>query len=219
MHLDVVEVLRCPAAHAESHLVASIDRLEGRYIAEGSLGCPVCETRYPIRDFVARFDKPAVPDPAADTTDPLVPRIGEGEITRAAALLDARTPGVLFVLEGTWGWMASAIAIGFDVHCLVVDPPRGVAPGDGVSMIRVADRLPIAADAAAGAALDDVPPLVPARLAAVVRAVRPGGRVVGPTTLAVPDGVRELARDRRHWVAERTGSAAPPVPLRLGRRA
>jgi protein-L-isoaspartate O-methyltransferase len=56
----------------------------------------------------------------------------------------------------------------------------------------------------------------PDRVAAAALALRPGGRLVAPVGAAVPEGVTELARDGRHWVAERTAAAPPLVPL--GRR-
>ena len=44
----------------------------------------------------------------------------------------------------------------------------------------------------------------------MVRATRVKGRLVGPVSTALPDGVREIARDDVVWVGERE---APPLPL------
>jgi hypothetical protein len=49
-----------------------------------------------------------------------------------------------------------------------------------------------------------------------VAALRPGARLIAPAAAPVPDGARELARDARHWVAERVAPAGPVVPLRRG---
>jgi hypothetical protein len=42
--------------------------------------------------------------------------------------------------------------------------------------------------------------------------------VIGPITLAVPAGVREVARDDQVWVGERTAAATSPiVPIGIRR--
>jgi hypothetical protein len=48
-------------------------------------------------------------------------------------------------------------------------------------------------------------------LASLVRAVRPGGRVLAPASTPRPEGVRELARDDDEWVgvAELPSSLIP----------
>jgi len=50
-------------------------------------------------------------------------------------------------------------------------------------------------------------------VSSAARATRIGGRVVAPVTAAIPDGVRELARDDRVWVGAR--EAMPSVPITL----
>ena len=55
MFLPLVDVLRCPVAHEETWLVASIDRAEDRDIITGALGCPQCLAEYPIRDGIVHF--------------------------------------------------------------------------------------------------------------------------------------------------------------------
>jgi hypothetical protein len=50
-------------------------------------------------------------------------------------------------------------------------------------------------------------------VASGVRAVRAGGRVIGPARIAVPEGVTEIVRDDTVWVGEKT--AAPDGAPRL----
>ena len=50
-------------------------------------------------------------------------------------------------------------------------------------------------------------------IASGVRAVRAGGRVLGPATLPVPEGVTEIVRDEEMWVGEK--NAAPEGAPRL----
>ena len=55
MHLELVELLRCPVPHAPGVLVASADVIANRYVSEGLLGCPGCYAEYVIRGGVTRF--------------------------------------------------------------------------------------------------------------------------------------------------------------------
>jgi hypothetical protein len=213
VHLELVDALRCPAAHEESHLVASIDRLVGRSIAEGSLGCPVCRRTFPIRDFAAWFAAPEQGAPLAPPSGPDVPA-DDDALARAAALLDARTPGALFLLCGERARVATLLALAYDVHCVALNPPPGVDAGDGVSLLHTGDRVPLVSACVAGAALDAAAGARPAFLASVVDAVRAGGRVVGPASVPPPANLRVLAADASDWVAARPGLPAAPVPLR-----
>ena len=57
MFVEIIDLLRCPNAHAESWLVAAAARTVGRHIVEGTLGCPVCEAEMEMRRFRDRTDK------------------------------------------------------------------------------------------------------------------------------------------------------------------
>ncbi len=234
MHIELVDALRCVETHEPSWLVATIDQQEGRYIASGSLGCPVCSARYPIRDFVADFrGGPARQPPAgaagsihtvprAPATVPrapaTVPRApDEDALLRAAALLDIRTPGGPYLLTGAWGALATALFAAYDAQCLLINPPASVIPADGVSILLVDSRMPLAAESARGAAIDESVAREPTLLAGSVRAVRPPGRVVAPARLPLPPSLRELARDDQWWVAERAPAPTEPVPLARAR--
>lgn len=196
MYIDLIDHLRCTANHDESWLVAAVDGMEGRYVARGSLGCPLCQTTYPVRDFVAYFE-PSVsktPDPNRQLQAPT-----DEVVTRLAALLDLRTPGGFVGLASGWSSCAAPLALAFDVQCVVLDSAGLGVPGDGVSVLSVNERIPLAPKSLRAFALD-AGSIAPA---SVVRAVKPGGRVTGPALLAVPDGVNEIARDARDWVGER----------------
>ncbi len=220
MHIELVGALRCVEAHEPSGLVASIDRQEGRYIASGSLGCPVCSARYPIRDYVADFrgvQGRQAPEGAAGTIHADAGAPDDEALLRAAALLDIRTPGGPYLLTGGWGTLASALFAAYDAECLLVNPPHSVAPGDGVSIVLVDGRMPLAPECARGTAIDQAVAQDPTLVADALRAVRPGGRVVAPAGTPLPPDVRELARDQAWWVGERTASPTRPVPLSRAR--
>ncbi|MBW7935561.1 MAG: hypothetical protein H3C62_18525, partial [Gemmatimonadaceae bacterium] len=93
-------------------------------------------------------------------------------------------------------------------------PPAGITEaGVGQGTLRgVGDRWPLAAASLHGLALSRI---TPARAADAVRVLRPSGRLVAPIDTPLPAGVRELARDDRHWVAEKVGDV---IPLARARR-
>ena len=222
MHIDLIELFRCPRPHEESWLVASFDHLAGRHVTEGRLGCPVCRAEYPIEGGLLRFDgsKGAVSDagPAAD--DPSRSRSAGGsgdagargsdaaeddETLRLAALLDLSSGGGVVVLSGSWSENAAKLAaITEDIHILLHDPEFVPAAGDtgSISAIVSPGRLPLAAGAVRAVALgrsgsgDEL-------AGDAARSLREKGRLVAPVGSTLPDGVTELARDERVWVAER----------------
>jgi uncharacterized protein YbaR (Trm112 family) len=213
MHVDLIDALRCPAAHEESWLVATIERWSGRHIESGSLGCPVCRAVYPIEHGTACFAGPPLPDDAtagAGRGD----HAGDDQATlRLAAQLDLTDPGGIVLLGGDYArHVAGLRAVAAARYVAVNAEPD--APGSETSALRVADRLPFAEGTVRAAAFDaGTAPL----LAGAARALQPGGRLVGPAGRAVPDQLRELVRDDTEWVAIReVRQGAGPVPI--GRR-
>jgi hypothetical protein len=213
--IEFVESLRCLRPHESTWLVAAPHRMAGRSIVSGTLGCPACRAEYPIVDGVAYFG--AEPGgPAAARVDPSPPADPE-LVLRAAALLGLAEGGGTAVLGGTWSAAAGALLELAPAHYLLLDPPYPARTGDGISVIRTAGTLPLAAACVRGVALDEATAGAPV-LASAVHALRPGGRLVAPAGAPLPPEVRELARDPRHWVAEREAPPSPPVRLGLARR-
>lgn len=192
MFIELIEALRCPRDHAESPLVVTASRTDARHVMEGLLGCPVCHAEFPIREGEALFpgagDASAAEAPDAETA------------VRLAAFLDLTDARGFAVLCGSWGAQAEEVRAISQAPLLLVNPPRGLDV-TGTGILRVRGRLPVAPSSARAAALDehDDPLLV----ASTVAAVRPGGRVVGAVTRALPEGVRELTRDAQMWIAEK----------------
>ena len=200
MFVELIEALRCPRDHAESPLVVTASRTDARHILDGVLGCPVCRAEFPIRGGEALF----VNDSAAEAVAP------DQEMgMRLAAFLELTDARGFAILCGSWGAHAEEVRALSDAPLLLVNPPDGVDVS-ATGIVRVRGRLPVAPSSARAAALDerDDPLLV----ASAVACVRPKGRIAGPTTVSVPDGVHELTRDARMWVAERR--AAPDGPTR-----
>ena len=188
------------------------ERMVGRDVVEGTLGCPICRAEYPIAAGVAHFD-----GGEPGTTQSELP--DENEAVRLAALLDLTDARGYAILVGTTGSHAARLRELTDVQLLLVNPPPGAAMGAGVSGLTTdsaSSSLPLAAASARAIALDDV--ATPAQLALAVIVASPGGRILAPLALTVPEGVTELARDDHQWVAERTSAGRTSGIVKLQRR-
>lgn len=208
MFIELVELLRCVREHDESWLVASIGEMKERFIRAGTLGCPVCGEEYPIVDGVVDFGgdqhRNATPAPSLEADDLAI---------RAGAFLNVAGGGGVIALGGEWANAAASLTDTLDVRVIAVNAPDGVAESQAVGLIRSRERIPLAASSCAGVALD--PTFGAESLTSAVRAVRPGGRVVGAAGNKLPAGLTLLAEDERCWVAEK-----PPeiTTLRRGNR-
>lgn len=211
MFIELAEVLRCPKSHEESWLVLAADRVDGRDAMEGTLGCPVCKSEFDIKKGIAEFA-------GAPRTKRGI-AIDVGEAMRLAALLDLTDSRGYAILVGEVGALAETLRDLVDVQLLLINPGADVEMGKGLSGLTIRDdwtALPVAAGMARAVALDEA--TIPAQLEAALAVVKVGGRVVAPITLAVPDGAVELARDDRHWVAERIRAPLSSGIISLERR-
>jgi hypothetical protein len=201
MFVELIDRLRCANHHDETWLVAAATHTVNRRLSEATLACPVCDAEFEVRSGEVFFG-------ASVESEPMP--VDDAEAMRAAALLSLEERA-LYLLEGGWGSLAPALPTIVDIDLLLVDPPMGEAhesAGQGV-LRGVGDRWPLAPHSLRGLALDHA---TPARLSDAVRVLSPGGRLVAPSAALVPAGVMELARDDRHWVAERL-----PDVIALGR--
>jgi uncharacterized protein YbaR (Trm112 family) len=212
MFVELLDLLRCPRPHEDAWLVLAATRTDGRDIMEGVLGCPVCQAEYPITTGIARFA-------AAPVNDTPISVPNDEEAVRLAATLDLTGPRGYAVLVGSWGAHAPAVLALTDVQLLLVNPPVDVVMGHGLSGLTIEAgwrSLPLASSSARAIALDDA--TTPGQLAAALELLNDGGRVLAPVSLRLPEGLTELARDGRHWVAQRSRASAPSDIVRIGRR-
>lgn len=212
MFIDLVDALRCPRPHDATWLVAAALEMRGRALLRGTLGCPICRAEFAIVEGIVEFGGAA----RASAEDGDAGDANE-EAVRLAALLGLTEPGGIVAVGGAWEPALDPLRdlVG-EVRALVLEPgpawrarePFGAVRGGGI---------PVATGALRGVALDAATADA-ARLDAAVRALQPRGRLVAPSHLALPNGVTELARDARHWVAERApGVVSDPIPLRRAR--
>ena len=202
MFVELIESLRCPNGHAETALVASADKSEARHIVDGTLGCPTCGAEFLIRDGILMISEPrGVTRGDAASAE---------EAMRLAAFLELTEARRFALLCGRWGTHASAIAELSSTPLVLVNPSLP-APAEAAGVVLSATRLPFAEGVARGVALDDA--LSRETIASALATVAQKGRVLGPVSLPVPEGVTELTRDTRVWVGET--NAAPDQAPRL----
>ncbi|MEO7362638.1 MAG: hypothetical protein ABI120_20070 [Gemmatimonadaceae bacterium] len=228
MHLELVELLKCPVSHAPSVLVASADTVVNRYVTEGLLGCPVCHAEYEIRGGVTHFaagipalaaleSRSAVTssDNAGDTCDAAV---------RLAAQLGLRAGRSVFALMGYGMTTVMTVRDIVPARVLLLNPwPADPAayPTEGYRSASLVAPIGIAM-------CSEILPLGPAKfdgiavhaahaspelLAQAANALRTGGRLVADVRTQLPAGVCELVRDEQVWVAERESMASAPVGI------
>ncbi len=194
MRVALAERLCCPQGHAGTPLVVRADAVQDGQLVDGIAGCPSCRTEWTLRAdrivFGPTAPLPATPSPSADAL---------------MALLGLADPEALVWCDGVDADAAAALLALARPELVLADAPVRVV---GALHIDGAATVPFAAGSFAAAALfrsaRDLP-----WLASVVRALRPGGRLVADAAIAVPPGVRELARVEALWVGEREAGGAP----------
>src|SRR3712207_815839 len=143
MFIELTDLLRCPEDHDESFLVLLPDRMDGRFVKTGQLGCPVCGRTFDLVDGV--FDAgnaPEVDSPATNLT-----------ADAATALIGLSGPGGWIALVGGVASLGKDIAeLNPGVALVGVNPPKGMTDGQGISVVR-GGRLPIKSRALRGVVL------------------------------------------------------------------
>ncbi|MBA2686383.1 MAG: Trm112 family protein [Gemmatimonadaceae bacterium] len=203
-------------AHEDSWLVARVDELVDRHVVSGELGCPVCGTRYPVREGVADFSLGATPPSGIEAGESHEAR--ERLAVRAAALLGLTEPGGIVVLAGEWSAAAHEIlTMTENVQLLALDSALGLRSGGALSLALIAELLPLAHGSVRGIALD-ARHATPSLTAGAARALIPGGRLLAPVSALLPESLQELARDDEHWLATTISQTTVSAPVAIGTR-
>ena len=119
------------------------------------------------------------------------------------------------VLQGSWGASAQLVRGLSPSQLLLVNGPPTMVSGDGISIV-VAETAPLAQASVDAVAIDAS--ASDAMIASLVRSLRAKGRMLGPSALAVPDGLVEIARDEQGWVARLDVKVTVSAPVQLQRR-
>lgn len=156
MHLLLTDRLACPRCGPAFGLVLLADAMDGRRVAEGSLGCANCRERYPIREGRADLRPPprgplAAPPDLGDAPDPTL------ALPVAAAMGVADAPGGRVLLLGRAAALAPALAALLPPGVEVVAAAPWAEPdgtlGPPISRVIVSDGLPFFDGTFAGVAL------------------------------------------------------------------
>jgi len=197
MHIELIDLLRCPNDHEETWLVAALNAVEDRFVIKARLGCPVCGASYVISSGIAdlrshREDRPA-PDDRPAHPDP-------DAVIRISALLNLTRPGALAILEGAYAAPANQIGEMTQCRIMALNSSGAIADTELTASVLSGSRIPFAAASADGLALEDLKFLDDA-----ARVLRPGGRLLIPARAALPAGITEVARDATSIVGEAAG--------------
>lgn len=200
MFIELIDQLRCINDHPDTWLVASFKTVSNRFVLEADLGCPACSAQYPIREGIADFSA-GLAFPSCEAERAAAGHNREEHATRAGAYLDATEPGATIVLGGIWAYAAEELSQMAEVRVLALNAPPGVKESDRVGLVHVGSAIPVAPGSVLGVAFDA---WFPAKLvASAIRAVRSGGRIVGPGTIPAPAELSVLAHDENYWVAQK----------------
>ncbi|HYF38471.1 MAG TPA: hypothetical protein VD930_02200 [Gemmatimonadales bacterium] len=190
MFIELTDHLRCPEDHDESFLVLLPDKLVGRFVRTGQLGCPVCGRTFELTDGV--FDTGSAPHPA------IQPSSLTGEAVSVLAGLSG--PGGYLALVGPpaslWGEIAERMP---GVALVAVNPASEVTDGDGVSVIR-SGRIPLKSRSLRGVVLGRPYAEDPYWVGEAARVVLPGLRLVGEGSDPPDDLVDIMASTGATWV-------------------
>ena len=199
MFIELIDLLRCINTHDEAWLVASFNSIKNRFVEEGMLGCPSCSAEYWIRGGIADFTAETVELHEDERRGASHRR--EELATRAGAYLNATEPGATIVLGGVWAYAAQELSVMAEVRVLALNAAREVKESETVGLLRVGEKIPVAPGSVLGVTLDA---WFPGKIVeSAVRAVRPGGRVVGPVSMPPPAELSVLAHDDKYWVAQK----------------
>jgi hypothetical protein len=191
MFIELTDHLRCRADHDESFLVLLPDRMEGRSVRTGHLGCPVCGRTFQLADGVL------------DTGDAPAPGVGSGTDLDADAittLVGLHGPGGYLALVGPVASLWSDVAeLNPGVALVAVNPPAEIRDGAELSVLRGASLL-IKSGSMRGVVLGRPLADDPHWVREAARVVLPGLRVVGEGVDPPPDLVELLASADGVWV-------------------
>ena len=191
MFIELTDHLRCPVNHDESFLVLLPDKIEGRSVIEGQLGCPVCGRTFQLSAGV--FDTGDAPDLDAGTT-------GRLDADALTALVGLSGPGGYLVLVGAASdqWQDVA-ALNPGVALVAVNPGPDITDSPRLSVLR-SGGIPLKSRAMRGAVLGSPYADDPHWVREAARVVLPGLRIVGEGAEPSSDVIDLLASADGVWV-------------------
>jgi uncharacterized protein YbaR (Trm112 family) len=191
MFIELTDHLRCPADHEESFLVLLPDKIEGRSVLVGQLGCPVCGRTFELKNGV--LDLGDAPD-WAENSDSIL------DAAAITALTGLHGPGGYLTLVGNVASIWQEVAeLNPGVALVAVNPPPGVADAPGTSVLR-AGRIPLKSGSMRGVVLGKTFGGNADWVSEAARVVLPGLRVVGEGPDPSPTVIDLMASADGVWV-------------------
>lgn len=201
MHVLLTDRLTCPRCGPEFGLILLADRMADRRVYEGTLGCPNCRDRFPVRDAFADLRAPprqalgaglAGPDPAGDPDADAAEAEGT-EADRVGALLGvARGPATVAFVGAPARFAARVAASVEDLQAVAIDPDVATwADAPGVSRLVAWPVLPFFTSVLRGVVVDGR--LGPEWVGEAARVAAPLSRVV---VVRATDRVAGTLRER-----------------------
>jgi uncharacterized protein YbaR (Trm112 family) len=190
MHLLLTDRLTCPRCGPRFGLILLANRMEGRSVREGRLGCPNCRDAFTIAEGFGDLRAP----PRGGAPQGLAGAPGEeaGEkAQKIMALLGvAGGPGTVGLVGEPARYADAVTAVSDELHVVAVDPDLRTWPErPRVSRIMSAPGLPFFDSTLRAVVVDGR--LGWPRLAEVARVVVPRGRVV---VVRAPEGTEDALR-------------------------
>lgn len=199
MYIELIDLLRCPRNHEEIWLVAAFSDMDGRFVVDGKLGCPVCSASYRIENGIADLR-----DPAAS----LLPRVERATVDddadlvmRIAAMLGLTRPNSLIALSGAEAILSQELSELTECRVVALDSAETIGDSEKVARVRAGFRIPLAMSSLDGLLITGSA----GRLSDASRVLKPGGRLVANVGFPLPAGFNELARDEHYFAAESVG--------------
>ena len=191
MFIELTDHLRCPADHDESFLVLLPDRIEGRSVLSGQLGCPVCGRTFELEQGVLDTgNAPEWTDEGRSILDP----------DALTALVGLQGPGGYLTLVGSAGSRWKEVAeLNPGIALVAVNPPPEVTDAPGISLLR-GGRIPLKSRAMRGVVLGRRYADDPYWVKEAARVVLPGLRVVGEGVNPPPEVIDLMASADGIWV-------------------
>lgn len=191
MFIELTDHLRCPVDHEESFLVLLPDRMEGRSVRTGHLGCPVCGRTFELKEGV--LDTGDAPVSAAEPKTVL-------DADALTTLAGVHGPGGYLTLVGPVTALRSAVAeLIPGVALVAVNPPDSVADTAELSVLR-GSRLLLKSGSMRGVVLGRPFADDPHWVREAARVALPGLRIVGEGNDPAPDLIELLASADGVWV-------------------
>lgn len=222
MFVELVDQLRCPVQHEDTWLVLAAEVTCERHVLTGTLGCPVCNSRFPVRQGTVVFTGTAGPDgrgaPVQASRGAAAERDGAEWPLRLAAFLGLGDATGIVGLYGAWAQHADALGNVVDgIEVIAIAPDAPTIPMISAIIPPSPFAIPLADGSLRAVAVDgsgDDPRVI----AEAARLLRPAGRLLAPARAPIPPGVHELARDSDWWVGESEAVPAGIIPIAPRRR-